>query len=111
MAGEAKLEKVSTALLDPRPGTLERCEADLHELIAQLQSESEQMSARSVDYACPEDRTAILRLRYRNRLLALQVQNSVNLFQGWVQLGLSQGYTERGTPELPPSDSFTSYEV
>ena len=33
-AGEAKLEQVSTALLDPRPEILDRCEAELQEVIA-----------------------------------------------------------------------------
>ena len=35
-AGEAKLEQVSTALLDPRPEILDHCEAELQEVIALL---------------------------------------------------------------------------
>ena len=38
-AGEAKLEHVSIALLDPRPEILDRCEAELQEVIGLLEGE------------------------------------------------------------------------
>ena len=105
-AGEAKLDQVSNALLDPRPEILDHCEAKLREVIAML-SESADSPARPVS----SDRGQLLHLRNRVRLLALQAQNAVNLFQGWTQLGLSQGYTDQGRPALPPSEPVTSYEV
>jgi hypothetical protein len=57
------------------------------------------------------DRNELLRLRHRTRLLGLQVQNAVNLCQGWIQLDLSQGYTEQGRPALPLSEPAASFEV
>jgi len=106
-AGEAKLEQVSTALLDPRPEILERCEADLHEVIALL--EREPASPQPADHGA--DRNRLLRLRSRIRLLAIQAQHATNLCQGWAQLQRSEGYTHQGTPVLPPSEPRASYEV
>lgn len=105
-AGETKLEQISNALLDPRPEILDHCEAELQEVIAML-SESVDSPARPVSF----DRRQLLCLRHRVRLLGLQVQNAVNLCQGWTQLGLSQGYTDQGRPALPPSEPQASYEV
>lgn len=102
-AGEAKLEQVSTALLDPRPETLDRCEAELQQVIGML--------SESVDRPAASDKNELLCLRNRIRLLGLQVQNAVNLCQGWAQLGLSQGYTDQGRPALPPGEPLASYEV
>jgi hypothetical protein len=103
-AGEANLEQVSNALLDPRPETLDSCEAHLQEVIGWLQDEA------GLDGE-PMDRADLLRLRQRVRILALQVQHATNLCQGWAQLGLSQGYTEQGIPALPASEPRSSYEV
>jgi hypothetical protein len=100
-AGEAKLEQVSTALLDPRPEILDRCETELQEVADLLTS----LPADS------DGRTDLLRLRRRVRLLDLQVQHSTNLCQGWIQLALSQGYTDQGRPALPPSQPQAIYEV
>jgi len=105
-AGEAKLEQVSTALLDPRPEILDRCEADLQEVIACLEEPAER-SARPL----ASDRNELLRIQRRVRLLALQVQTAMNLCQGWAQLVLGQGYTDQGTPAVPPSEPLASYEV
>jgi len=103
-AGEAKLEQVSNALLDPRPEILDSCEAHLQEVIGWLQDDTQLHDG-------PVDRTDLLRLRRRVRLLALQVQHAMNLCQGWAQLGLSQGYTEQGIPALPASEPRSIYEV
>jgi hypothetical protein len=100
-AGEAKLEQVSTALLDPRPEVFDRCEADLQEVITLLESNPADASVRG----------DLLRFRDRVRLLALQTQHATNLCQGWIQLGRSEGYTDQGTPLLPASEPRTSYEV
>ena len=105
-AGEAKLEQVSNALLDPRPEILDHCDAELQDVIGML-SECVDSPARPV----VSDRTELLKLRHRTRLVALQVQNAVNLCQGWTQLGLSQGYTDQGRPVLPLSEPQASYEV
>jgi hypothetical protein len=105
-AGEAKLEQISNALLDPRPEILDHCETELREVVGML-SESVDPSARPA----VSDRSALLKLRNRTRLLALQVQNAVNLCHGWTQLGLSQGYTDQGRPALPPNEPLASYEV
>jgi hypothetical protein len=112
-AGEAKLEQVSNALLDSRPEILDRCEAELQEVIALLEGETADSSARPAIAGRPvaADKDELLRLRRQIRLLGLQVQNAVNLFQGWAQLGLSQGYTEEGRPALPPSEPLASFEV
>src|SRR5689334_4115017 len=103
-AGEAKLETVSTALLDPRPEVLDRCEAELQEVIALLETTT-------VETSPPTDRNDLLRLRYRIRLLALQAQHATNLFQGWAQLGWNAGYTDQGRPALPLCEPQSSYEV
>ena len=102
-AGEAKLEQVSNALLDPRPEILNHCEAELQEVTEMLSDPSDRPVA--------SDKNDLLRLRNRIRLLGLQVQTSVNLCQGWSQLVLSQGYTDQGRPALPPSEPLASYEV
>jgi hypothetical protein len=102
-AGEAKLEQISNALLDPRPEILDHCEAELQEVIEMLSNSSDRPVA--------SDRKDLLRLRNRIRLLGLQAQTSVNLCQGWSQLVLSQGYTDQGRPALPPSEPLASYEV
>jgi hypothetical protein len=111
-AGEAKLEQVSNALLDPRPEILNHCEGELQEVIGML-SESVDSAVRSVssDRPVASDKNDLLRLRNRIRLLGLQVQTSVNLCQGWSQLVLSQGYTDQGRPALPPSEPLASFEV
>lgn len=122
-AGEAKLERVSTALLDPRSESLNLCEADLQDVIVLLESDAllerenlpERASAGSpapgttADSA--SDRADLVRLRHRVRLLAMQAQHAANLCQGWAQLGLSQGYTEQGKPVLALNDPQASYEV
>jgi hypothetical protein len=106
-AGEARLEQVSAALLDARPDVFDRCEEDLEEVITLLEREPDsQVPADRL-----ADRTQLERLRYRLRLLAMQTQHATNLCQGWIQLGRSEGYTDRGTPVLPPSEPRTSYEV
>jgi hypothetical protein len=105
-AGEAKLEQISSALLDPRPEILEHCEGELQEVIAML-SESVDSAPRPVVL----DRSELLKLRHRTRLVGLQVQNAIHLCQGWSQLGLSQGYTDQGRPAVPPSEPQASYEV
>jgi hypothetical protein len=104
---EAKLEEISTALLDYRPETLDRCEAELHEIAGLLDCESLELSERPV----PSDRPALLGLRKRSALLGLQIQQAANLCQGWAQLRLSEGYTNQGRPVLPPSAPQASYEV
>ena len=101
-AGEAKLEQVSTALLDPRPETLNHCEAELQDVVALLEGGPQDSSALRSD---------LLHLRHTIRLLALQVQNATNLCQGWAQLSLSQGYTDQGKPVLQLSQPQSSYEV
>jgi hypothetical protein len=112
-AGEAKLERISNALLDPRPEILDHCQAELQEVIAILGGDSVGAHASLPASGPPvaSDRNALLRLRHRIRLLALQVQNAVNLCQGWTQLGVSQGYTEQGAPAVPLSEPLASYEV
>ncbi|HYV63638.1 MAG TPA: hypothetical protein VE958_13235 [Bryobacteraceae bacterium] len=104
-AGEAKLEQVSTALLDPRPEVLDRCEAELQEVIGLLESEPGLTAGNT------SDRDYLLRLRRRIRLLAVQAQHAANLIQGWVQLGLSEGYTDQGKPVLPLGEPHSSFEV
>ena len=83
-AGEAKLEQVSKALLDPRPEILDHCEAQLQEVIGML-SESVDSYLRPVGSGRPvaSDKNYLLRLRIRIRLLGMQVQSAVNLCQGW----------------------------
>jgi len=124
-AGEAKLEQISNALLDPRPEILDHCEAELQEVVTLLQGDPADASAdpavsgrpaafdRPVASDRPDasDRSDLLRLRRRIRLLSLQVQSAINLCQGWAQLGLSQGYTDQGRPATPPSEPLASYEV
>ena len=105
-AGEAKLDQVSTALLDPRPEILETCETQLQEVIELLESAASGSSA-----GAPANREHLLRLRHRIRLLAFQAQQAANLCQGWVQLSLSEGYTDQGKPALPPTQPQSSYEV
>jgi hypothetical protein len=105
-AGEAKLEQVSNALLDPRPEILDHCEAELQEVIAIL-GERANSSARPAI----SDRNELLRLRGRIRLLALQVHNAINLCQGWIHLGSTEGYTDQGRPALPPREPQASFEV
>jgi hypothetical protein len=105
-AGEAKLEQVSNALLDPRPEILDHCEAELQEVIAILGEPADSSVRPAIS-----DRNELLRLRRRIRVLALQVHNAINLCQGWTQLGLSQGYTDQGRPALPPSEPQASFEV
>jgi hypothetical protein len=100
-AGEVKLAQVSTALFDPRPEMLDDCETYLQEVIGLLEGAP----------ADSGNKPDLLRLRYRIRLLDLQVQQATNLCQGWAQLGLSDGYTDQGTPVLPPSEPQSSYEV
>jgi len=104
---EAKLEEISTALLDYRPETLEACEAELEEIARLLSSETLEPSERPV----ASDRSALLGLRKRSALLGVQVQQAVNLYRGWAQLRLSEGYTNQGMPVLPTSTPQTSYEV
>jgi len=112
-AGEAKLEQISNALLDPRPEILDRCEAELQEVVTLLQGgpADESLDPAVSNRPVASDRSDLLRLRHRIRLLGLQVQSAINICQGWAQLGLSQGYTDQGTPATPPSEPLASYEV
>ena len=59
-AGEAKLNQVSTALLDPRPEILEACEIQLQEVIELLESAASGSSA-----GVSADRENLLSLRHR----------------------------------------------
>ena len=105
-SSETKLDAVSKALLDPRPEILDYCESQLQEVIELLES----ANSRSGN-ATGETRSALIQLRRKVRLVAMQTQNAVNLCQGWSQLGLSQGYTEQGKPVLPLTEPQASYEV
>lgn len=105
-AAEAKLDAISIALLDCQPETLERCEAELHEIAGLLDCTLDP-SARPA----PADREGLIRLRQRGRLVGFQAQHAANLCQGWAQLQLSEGYTDQGRPVLPPSEPQTSFEV
>jgi hypothetical protein len=111
---EAKLEQVSAALLDPRPEIVDRCEMELQEVIELLESNALLESTSDSTSVRPDDRREVraelLRLRNRIRLLAMQVQQATNLCQGWIQLGLSEGYTDQGTPAVPPGEPQASYE-
>ena|ERR1041385_1205403 len=104
---EAKLEEISTALLECRTETLERCEGELQEIAALLHADS----LNPATLPGPEDRAALIRFRKRGRLLSLQAQHAANLCQGWAQLGVSEGYSPQGQPVLPRSEPQTSYEV
>jgi hypothetical protein len=104
--GEAKLEQISNALLDPRSEILDHCEAELQQVIAIL-GESVNSSARP----SISDQEELLRLRRRIRLVALQVHNAINLCQGWLQLDLSEGYTDQGRPAMPQSEPQATFEV
>lgn len=104
---EAKLEEISSDLLDYRPETLDRCEAELHDIAGLLECESLDPSERPV----PADHPALLGVRKRSALLGLQIQQAANLCRGWAQLRLSEGYTNQGQPVLPPSAPQASYEV
>ena len=114
-AGEAKLDQVSAALLDPRPDILDRCEADLQEVIASLETVTETETANSPAQVAKDDdpstKSDLVSLRSRIRLLALQAQHATNLCQGWTQMGVAEGYTDQGRPVLPPSQPQASYEV
>ena len=101
-AGEAKLDAVSRALADPRPEILDYCERELRDVIELLESAKAWV---------PANRAELKRLSKKARLLGMQTQNALNLCQGWIQLGLAQGYTDRGTPVLPLSEPQTSYEA
>jgi len=104
---EAKLEEISTALLDYRPETLDACEAELQEIAGLLSCETLEPSERPV----ASDRPVLMSLRKRSALLGLQIQQAANLCLGWAQLRVSEGYTNQGRPVLPPSAPQTSYEV
>ena len=105
-AAEAKLEAISSQLLDCRPETLEQCEADLHEIAAVLRDTLDSGAQPAL-----ADRGGLLSLRHKGALLGLQVQHAANLCQGLGQLRMSEGYTDQGRPVLPPSAPQASYEV
>ncbi len=105
-ASQEKLDAVSRAMLDPRPEILEHCEAELQDVIAWLES-----AKPSDAVSGTANRGELMRLRPKIRVLASQTQSAVNLCQGWIQLSLSQGYTDQGTPVLPAGEPQASYEV
>jgi len=101
-AGEAKLDAVARALADPRPEILNYCAGELQEVLDLLES---------AESWVPSNRADLTRLRKKVRVLEMQTQNALNLLQGWTQLGLTQGYTEQGTPVLPLREPQSSYEA
>ena len=104
-AGEAKLDRVSAALLKPSTEVLDACEADLLEVIGLLEGASGKSEH------LREGRQDLVRLLHRTRMLSLQVQQAANLCQGWAQLCLGQGYTDQGRPAVPLTEPRSSYEV
>ena len=101
---EAKLEEISTALLDPAAVFLDGCNGDIAGLL-------DCESLKSSELPVSADHPALLGLRKRSALLGLQIQQAANLCQGWAQLRLGEGYTNQGQPVLPPSAPRASYEV
>jgi hypothetical protein len=75
---EAKLEEISTALLDYRPETLEACEAELEEIARLLSAETLEPSERPV----ASDRPVLMSLRKKSAFLGLQVQQAESMPAG-----------------------------
>mgnify|MGYP001795767389 CR=1 FL=1 len=85
---EAKLEEISTALLDYRPETLAACAAGLEGIARLLSSETLEPSERPV----ASDRPAPLGFRKGSALLGLSVRTAVDLCRGAGLFRLSGGY-------------------
>ena len=104
---ETTIREVQQLLLDPRPGMLERCQAELQQVIVGLQTlVSEGSSAPN-----PEVSSSLRQIQQATRPLRLQIEHASNLCLGWIQLRLGTGYTEQGLPVLMAGEARSSFEV
>jgi hypothetical protein len=101
---EARLRALSGTLLEPGPQALDRCEAELKDVIELLAAYRNPRPGAS-------DRAGLVALRAAARSMAVQVRQAANMCDGLVQLHWSTGYTEQGRPALLEGEPQTSYEA
>ncbi len=105
LEAEARIRRIQETLIHPQPELLDRCEAELRDVIDLL----EPRLAEKPTAPNGSNRMALIRLRRTIAQLGSQVAHASNLCQGWAQLRLSTGYTAQGRPALtidPPKATF-----
>ena len=104
---EAHLRDAQQALLEAAPDMLERCEAGLSQVIDVLQRLAAVPRAnRSVDFVA-----GLRRIRRTARKLRLQAQHGTNLYRGWMQFTVAEGYAADGSPLPAAGGTQMSWEA
>jgi hypothetical protein len=107
LEAEARIRRIQATLIHPQPELLDRCEAELRDVIDLLEPQLAEMPTAPNG----SDRVVLTRLRWTVAQLGSQVAHASNLCQGWIQLRLSTGYTAQGQPALTIDQSKATFEI
>jgi hypothetical protein len=107
LEAEARIRRIQETLIHPQPELLDRCEAELRDVIDLLEPRLAEMPAAPNG----SDRVILIRLRRTVAQLGSQIAHASNLCQGWIQLRLSMGYTAQGQPALTIDQSKAAFEI
>jgi len=107
---KSRLQTLQASLCPPDPERMERCEAELRDVI-RLLAECAADRRPSQDSTRAAEIAALRQLKQAIQRLGAQLDHGLNLCQGWAQLRLSAGYTNQGRPILVCGESSKSYEA
>jgi hypothetical protein len=102
-----KLRGASRFLLEIRPESVERCQAELEQVIAVLEN---LVSHGDFQYN-PRVSSMLAGIRRSACALGLQIKYASNLYSGWLQLRLGAGYTQQGLPVFVTAKTGASFEA
>jgi hypothetical protein len=103
---ESRLHSAQQLLLDARPGAVDGCRGELQQVITLLEG----LISEGAFQPNPPVSSALLRIRSSARALQLQIEYASNLWFGWIQTRLGEGYTAQGRPVLITSEPGSSFE-
>ena len=104
---QIRIREVQRLLLDPRPQTLDLCEAELSRIAAVLK---ELVSSDSSAWG-PGMLASLQQVQRGARRLGQQIEHASNFCLGWIQLSFGTGYTRQGRPVFANREAGTSFEA
>lgn len=106
LATEAKIREVQRLLLESRPETLDRCAAELSEVVTALE---ELVSAGPRQWS-PAETELFQQMKRAASGLQGQIDHASHLWTGWLQLWMGAGYTKQGLPVFANREARSCFE-
>ena len=103
----ARIREVRQHLLHPSPEVLDRCAAELSEVIVALET----LVAAGSGNLSPAASRSFHQIRTAARGLRLQIEHASNVCLGWMQMRLATGYSRRGLPVFVEGGAASSFEA